>query len=109
MTRRLDFRRGEALLAAGFRREALGAFDSVRASAWRNPVRLAQLSIYFSEHGLHGLAARTASRLLGLWPEGSLDEAPVELQRLAYPLVYADLLSTEASPRELDPLLLAAL
>jgi soluble lytic murein transglycosylase len=109
VTQRLDFRQGEALLAAGFRREALGAYDSVRASAWRNPERLAQLSVYFAERRLHGLAARTASRLLGMWPEGSMDEAPVELQRLAYPLVYADLLSAEASARELDPLLLAAL
>ena len=109
VTRRLDFRRGEALLAAGLRREALGAFDSVRASAWRNPVRLAQLSIYFAEQRLFGLAARTASRLLGLWPEGTMSEAPEELQRLAYPLVYADLLSAEAGARDLDPLLLAAL
>ena len=109
VTRRLDFRRGEALLAAGLRREAMGAFDSVRASAWRNPVRLAQLSVYFTEQGFYGLAARSASRLVGLWPEGTMSEAPVELQRLAYPLVYADLLSAEAGARELDPLLLAAL
>jgi soluble lytic murein transglycosylase len=109
VTRRLDFQRGEALLAAGLRRDALGAFDSVRASAWGNPVRLAQLSIYFAEQGLYGLAARTASRLAGLWPEGTMSETPVELQRLAYPLVYADLLSAEAGARELDPLLLAAL
>jgi len=109
VTRRLDFRRGEALLAAGLRREAMGAFDSVRASAWRNPVRLAQLSVYLTEQGFYGLAARSASRLVGLWPEGTMSEAPVELQRLAYPLVYADLLSAEAGARELDPLLLAAL
>jgi len=109
VTRRLDFRRGEALLAAGLRREAMGAFDSIRASAWRNPVRLAQLSVFFTEQGFYGLAARSASRLVGLWPEGTMSEAPVELQRLAYPLVYADLLSDEAGARELDPLLLAAL
>jgi soluble lytic murein transglycosylase len=109
VTRRLDFRRGEALLAAGIRREALGAFDSVRESAWRNPVRLAQLSVYFGEQGLYGLAARSASRLASLWPEGTIREAPEELQRLAYPLAYADLLSTEAGQRDLDPLLLAAL
>jgi soluble lytic murein transglycosylase len=109
VTRRRDFRRGEALLAAGLRREALGEFDSLRESAWRNPLRLAQLSIYFREKGLYGLSARAASRLVGLWPEGTMDKAPVELQRLAYPLAYADLLSSEASARNLDPLLLAAL
>ncbi|MFN2243369.1 MAG: transglycosylase SLT domain-containing protein [Anaerolineae bacterium] len=109
VTRRRDFRRGEALLAAGLRREALGEFDSLRESAWRNPLRLAQLSIYFREKGLYGLSARAATRLVGLWPAGTMDKAPLEVQRLAYPLAYADLLSAEASARNLDPLLLAAL
>jgi soluble lytic murein transglycosylase len=109
VTRRLDFRRGEALLAAGLRREALGAFDGVRAAAWQDPLMLARLSIFFHERGLHGLAARAASRLAALAPKRTIYEAPVEVQRLAYPLVYADLLSAEAQERGLDPLLLAAL
>jgi soluble lytic murein transglycosylase len=105
----IDFQRGEALLAAGLRREALEAFDSVRAAAWKEPLTLAQLSLFFRERGLHGLAARSAYRLAGLWPEGNIREAPLALQRLAYPLIYADLLSIEAGGRDLDPLLLAAL
>ena len=109
VTRRLDLRRGEALLAAGLRRQALAAFDSLRQSAWRNPLRLAQLSLYYREKGLYGLAARAAARLVGLWPDGAMSEAPVALQRLAYPLQYADLLSAQADARDLDPLLLAAL
>ena len=109
VTRRLDFRRGEALLSAGLRRQALAAFDSLRESAWHNPVRLAQLSLYCREQGLYGLAAWTAARLVGVWREGTMSEAPVALQRLAYPLPYADLLSAEAGARDLDPLLLAAL
>ena len=109
VTRRLDFQRGEALLAAGFRREALGAFDGVRAAAWQDPLMLAQLSLFFHERGLHGLAARTASRLAALAPKRTIYEAPIEMQRLAYPLAYADLLSAEAQERRLDPLLLAAL
>jgi soluble lytic murein transglycosylase len=55
------------------------------------------------------LAARTAYRLAGLWPEGAIQEAPDALLRLAYPLVYADLLSARAREQDLDPLLLAAL
>lgn len=70
---------------------------------------LAQLSLFFHERGLHGLAARTASRLAALAPKRTIYEAPIEVQRLAYPLVYADLLSAEAQERSLDPLLLAAL
>jgi len=109
LTRRSDFRRGEALLAIGLRHEALGAFDGVRAAAWDDPLALAQLTLFFRERGLHGLAARAASRLAGLWSKGTIRGAPLVVQRLAYPLVYADLLSEEAQAYNLDPLLLAAL
>jgi soluble lytic murein transglycosylase len=106
---RTDLQRGEALLSAGMRLDALASFDSVREEAWKDPLALAQLSLYFREQGLHGLAARSAYRLAGLWPEGTIQDAPEALQRLAYPLVYADLLSAGAQERGLDPLLLAAL
>ena len=109
LTDRFDFRRGPALLAVGLRSEALDAFDGVRAAAWREPLTLARLALFFREQGLHGLAARCASRLAGLWPKGSIQDAPLVVQRLAYPLVYADLLSAEAQAYDLDPLLLAAL
>jgi len=109
LSQRLDVRRGQVLLAVGLRKEALSAFDSARSAAWSDPVALAQLSFFFREQGLHGLAARCAARLAGLWPKGRVEDAPLSLQRLAYPLVYADLLSAEAQARSLDPLLLAAL
>jgi soluble lytic murein transglycosylase len=81
----------------------------VRSAAWDNPVTLAQLAIYFQEKGLTGLAARSASRLASLWQGGNILTSPEALQRLAYPLAYADLLSAEAQEQDLDPLLLAAL
>lgn len=106
---RYDFRRAEVLLAAGLRSEALSSYDKVRSAVSRNPVALAQLSVYFWEKELYGQAARCAARLAALWPEGSLYRAPVQLQRLAYPLAYDDLLSAAAQEYRLDPLLLAAL
>lgn len=109
ITRRLDFQRGQAFLAAGLRREALAAFDTVRSAAWNDPLALAGLTLFWHEQGLYGLAARAASRLAGLSPGRSIDAAPPVVQRLAYPLAYADLLSAEAAARSLDPLLLAAL
>jgi soluble lytic murein transglycosylase len=109
VTRRLDIRRGEALLGAGLRRDALAAFDGVRSAAWQDPVMLAQIALYFREQGLYGLAARSAARLASLPPKGTLQDAPLALRQLAYPLVYADLLSAEAQHRGLDPLLIAAL
>lgn len=109
LTRRLDFRRGQALLAVNLRHEAVAAFDGVRAAAWDDPLALAPLALFFHDQGLYGLAARCAARLAGLWPGGSLDDAPVAVRRLAYPLPYADLLSAQAQAYALDPLLLAAL
>ena len=109
LERDASVRRGQALLTVGLRLEALEAFDSVRASVWQDPLALAQVTLYFRNQGLNGLAARTAYRLVGLWPEGTIHDAPQTLQRLAYPLVYADLFSVEAQARDLDPLLLAAL
>ncbi|MCL7451982.1 MAG: transglycosylase SLT domain-containing protein [Anaerolineae bacterium] len=107
--RRVDLRRGEALLDVGLRREALTAFDGARTAAWDDPLALAQLSVYFTDKGLPGLAARCAARLAGLWPEGGLYAAPQALRRVVYPLAYTDLLSAAAQEYDLDPLLLAAL
>ncbi len=109
VTQRLDFQRGQALLTIGLRREALESWDQVRAAVWDQPVTLARLALFFHERGFYGLAARAASRLVELWPHGTVHTAPAALQRLAYPLAYADLLSAEAQARGLDPLLLAAL
>jgi len=106
---RTDYRQGSVLLVAGMRREALAAYDGTRAAAWSDPVALAQLAMDFRELGLHGLSARCASRMVGLWPNGVVQDAPEWVQRLAYPLLYADLLSVESLARNLDPLLLAAL
>jgi soluble lytic murein transglycosylase len=105
----VDLKRGEALSVIGLRREALDTFDGVRAAAWSDPLVLAQLALFFRDQGFHGLAARSALRLAGQWPGGSIDDGPLALRRLAFPLAYADLLSAEAQARDLDPLLLAAL
>jgi soluble lytic murein transglycosylase len=104
-----SFRRGQALLSVGLRPEALDAFEDVFSSAWNKPLLLARLALHFREAGWHGLAARSALRLVGHWPYGSVPDAPLAVQHLVYPLVYASLLSTEAEARNLDPLLLAAL
>jgi soluble lytic murein transglycosylase len=98
-----------ALLEIGLRGEAIAESEVVLSAAWNDPPALGRLAITFHDQGLHELAARSAIRLGALWPEGGLNEAPETLRRLAYPLVYSDLLSTESQVRDLDPLLLASL
>jgi soluble lytic murein transglycosylase len=109
LAERYDLRRGEALLAAGLRTEALASFDAVRTAVSEEPVAQAQLLAFFQEQALYGEAVRCAARLAALWPEGNLYRTPLVLQRLAYPLAYDDLLSAAAQKYNLDPLLLAAL
>jgi soluble lytic murein transglycosylase len=101
--------RAHALLEVGLRGEAIAESESVLSAAWNDPLALGRLAVFFHDQGLHELAARCAIRLGALWPEGGLNEAPQMLKRLAYPLVYSDLLSAESQVRNLDPLLLASL
>ena len=109
LTKRRNFRRGQALLDVGLRREALAELDGLRTALQDDPLALAQVTFFLRERGLHGSAARGAIRLADLWPEGGIHATPITVQRLAYPLAYADLLSAQAQARNLDPLLLAAL
>lgn len=109
VTQGADLARGQILLEVGLRTEALNTFERVLSSVENDPAALAALGRFFRERGLYGLAASSATRLVELWPEGEIHDAPLTLRYLAHPLTYADLLSAEAQSRDLDPLLLAAL
>jgi soluble lytic murein transglycosylase len=101
--------RARALLEIGLREEAIAESEKALTAGWNDPHTLGRMAFFFHDQGLHELAARCAIRLGALWPEGGLNEAPQTLKRLAYPLVYSDLLSAESQKRNLDPLLLASL
>ena len=109
VTQGTDLSRGQILLEVGLRGEALDSFERVRSSVESDPLALAALGRFFREQDMYGLAASCAARLADLWPEGDIHDAPLTLMYLAYPLAYADLLSTEAQSQGLDPVLLAAL
>ncbi|MGD8516369.1 MAG: transglycosylase SLT domain-containing protein [Anaerolineae bacterium] len=109
VTRDPNFGRAELLLEIGLRRDALAIFEQLRATAEDDPLALAALAAYFRGRGLYGLAANSVINLVSLSPAGSIQEAPLALQYVAYPLPYANLISAEAQKHDLDPLLLAAL
>jgi soluble lytic murein transglycosylase len=110
-------RRGQALLEAGLREQAIDTFAGARASIWDDPTQLAQMTFYLRDKGILGLASRYAARLVALSPsgraldslEGSVQSLPSSIQQLVYPLSYTELLSAGAEQYALDPLLLAAL
>jgi soluble lytic murein transglycosylase len=103
------FERINALLDVGMRKEALTEANALRQAAWDDPLALGRVALFLHEQGLHVQAARSAIQLAKLWPDGGMYDAPLVLQRVAFPLAYADLISKEALARNLDPLLLAAI
>lgn len=105
----LDFQRGEALLKLGLRREALLEFEKVKDNWWNDALAMYQLSTYFAEQGLGQLSIVTAARLVFLSPAEIPEEAPIFIQRLYYPIFFADLIFAEAAALDLDPALLLAI
>ncbi len=103
-----DWQRGEALLELGFRSAALTQWERVRQRNEKNGWTLAALSLAFREHGANRLSLLAAEQAVAL--SGKLmREAPVALQRLAYPMPYDALIRAEAVKYKIDPRLLAAI
>ncbi len=105
----LAFRRGETLLALGLRTEASDEFHRLLDAHANNVWALYALAHFFRDVGLPSLAISAAEQIAHLSPANAMSEAPVALQRLVYPIPFADLLVSEAGTWEIDPLLLASL
>ncbi len=103
-----DWRRGKALLTLGLRAQALAQWERLRTRYADDPWALAALSLAFREHGAHRLSLLCAERLAVKWGR-PMAEAPLALQRLAYPIPFAELIQDEAARQDLDPRLLAAI
>ncbi len=103
------FQRGQELLKLGLRAEALNEFEKVKDNWWNNPLAMYQLSLYFQEYGLGRLSILTAARLIFLHPVDGRAEAPHFIQRLLYPIYFAEQLFAEAEKYQLDPALLLAI
>jgi soluble lytic murein transglycosylase len=103
-----DWRRGELLLQLGMRAPGLAAWTNLQRRHEKEPWTQASLAIAFADAGAHRLSILCAEELAGMAPGGELSATPLALQRLAYPLPYLDLLTSEANRQGLDPLLVAA-
>jgi soluble lytic murein transglycosylase len=103
------FHRGDALLAAGRRGEALDEFDAIKEIWWDDPLRMYQLALAFRERGLYRLSLVAAERLTWLSPVSGRAEVPDFIQHLSFPLYYRELVISEAKAQDVDPLLLFAL
>jgi soluble lytic murein transglycosylase len=103
-----DWTRGAKLSMLGLRPQALAAWGRVQTRHAQNPWALAALALAFRDAGANRLSILSAEALVGLWGHGGMRAAPIALQRLAYPLPFAELIRAEAGKWGLDPRLLAA-
>lgn len=103
------FQRGQALLEIGLRDKALVEFETVKDNWWDSPAEMYQLALYFQEQYMGRLSILSAARLSVLSPAESIEETPLFLQRLFYPVYFPELLFTEAESQGIDPALALAL
>lgn len=92
------------LLEAGLRSEAKVEFEQLVSDAAGNAWLLYRLTRAVADEGLYSIAASAAGAFAG-----PASGAPPEAMRLAYPLVYPELVSEQASRNDVSPYLLLAL
>jgi soluble lytic murein transglycosylase len=103
------YQRGLELLRVGQRDSAKARFRDVRTRFQDDPVALYQLALFFQREGFYDQSIACAQRILNLSPQDSLYDVPRLLQKLHYPVYFADLIVPQAEKRGLEPLVFCAL
>jgi soluble lytic murein transglycosylase len=103
------YQRGLELLHVGQRDSAKARFREVRTQFQDDPLALYQLALFFQREGFYDQSIACAQRILNLSPQDSLYDVPRLLQKLHYPVYFADLIVPQAEKRGLDPLVFCAL
>ena len=106
------FKRGTALLEAGFRADAEQEFlELVRTSDY-DPVVVEHVAVHVRDRGFYPLSVTLGHKLLELSEnagETSLLAAPRVIQKLVLPLAFIGLVEPAARAKGLDPLLMLGL
>jgi soluble lytic murein transglycosylase len=103
------FKRGNELWQLGKLSEGKAEFQALRDAYSDNAAVLYPLAIYYRDIGLYYPAIVAANQLIRLSPAGSIDNAPKFLQRLVYPIYYANLIVPEAQANQIDPMIIFSL
>jgi soluble lytic murein transglycosylase len=101
--------RGLELWRLGLRDQARTELEALRRATAEDPLAQYRLALLFRDIGLYRSSILAASNLIGLSPAPTPLDAPPFLTRLAYPLYYDGLVSSNALSDDLPPLLLFAL
>ncbi len=104
-----DLVKSELLLALGRRAEGLQLLEQIYWRYHNDPAALYPLMLRFHKLGANKLSITAAHRLIQLSPAGRTAEAPLFIQRFAYPRHYARLVGKQAGEFEIAPQLLYGL
>jgi soluble lytic murein transglycosylase len=96
--------KGRLLLEMDQRGDALAALERVYDNNADNPHALYALSLEFARLGAYRLSLLSAARLLILSGVDLVEDGPIFIQRLAYPLPFNDLIVREAQANDINPL-----
>ena len=103
------FQRGNEFWRLGKLSEGKAEFQALREAYSDNPAVLYPLAVYYRDIGLYYPSIVAAARLIRLSPAGSIENAPLFLQRLVYPIYYANLIVPEAQAHNIDPMVVFSL
>jgi soluble lytic murein transglycosylase len=103
------FKRGNELWQLGKLSEGKAEFQALRDAYSDNPAALYPLAIYYRDIGLYYPSIVAAASLIRQSPAGSIENAPKFLQRLVYPIYYANLILPEAEANNIDPMIIFSL
>ncbi len=103
------FKRASEFWRLGKTAQARDEFIALRSAFDDDAIAQYTLAIYYRDLGLYYPSITAAVRLIRMSPAGSIENAPIFLARLVYPIYYANLVVPEAEARQIDPLVVFAL
>ena len=99
-----DLSNGQLLLDLGRRGEALAQLELVYRRYREDPAAIYALALHFENLETFRLSLISAVWLIEHSPAQRMEDAPIFLQRMAYPRHFAELIDTEAARNGIDPL-----
>lgn len=103
------FKRASEYWRLGKTAQARDEFIALRSAFDDDAIAQYTLAIYYRDIGLYYPSITAAVRLIRMSPAGSIENAPIFLARLVYPIYYANLVVPEAEAQQIDPLVIFSL
>ncbi|MBN1581179.1 MAG: tetratricopeptide repeat protein [Anaerolineae bacterium] len=110
----IRFRRGMEMWSLGMCSQACTEFESLRKNLYQDPLLLYQFAFLTRDLGIYASSLRATIDLITLAPEPTVLDMPRLVQRMAFPVYFADVVLGENTPQDedspgADPLLILAL